>query len=490
MTRLYSYVKTINNSFFSVLYIHFGTPAVEKFIENAVMEIASNELGEARVKLTNESNAVSQFHELVHKEGGTMEAQPLEAADKQWQMKIVAKLRPTAVLFSHARTASSKQKAKLAACQDVLKFLSDCKDVFDQLQLVNISSTDVHPLPIEVADYTKIVEPARSTITTKSTTYSAADVTESNESVHIPFFHGEDAIRQLSRLLLGDSGSDISDDSSMSEGSPTKKRMRDVEQQVKQSQKQPQQPTGVKSMFGSAYYATTPPLSAVSPTPPTPKASTTTATATAASIKPEPLTKTDPVELEAVNQNLLNSLSNPTSSPSTTRPSTQSATSSMDSLKTAPTSPLNNNVQQQPTTSTASEGGADMMEADDDEPSNPFTSIATATSTAICQQEIDPRIISYYKKIFGPHRSAMLQAMNMPGQCKSIFLSLTQQNTDKLIVESKTAQVGPPHAPVFSVVVILRSREYAVCTVKTEAIARRKKDAEMHAFHKLVCMMK
>lgn len=116
-------------------------------------------------------------------------------------------------------------------------------------------------------------------------------------------------------------------------------------------------------------------------------------------------------------------------------------------------------------------------------PFNPFVGAPPA-------QEVNPRILHYFKNIFKHHRTPILSAIEMPGQSKSTLLSLVLLNGDKIECNGETKQVGSSHNPVFSATVVLKSKEYGNVLIQTDGVATRKKDAERAAYHKLVLYFK
>lgn len=114
---------------------------------------------------------------------------------------------------------------------------------------------------------------------------------------------------------------------------------------------------------------------------------------------------------------------------------------------------------------------------------NPFAGVAPTVDN-------NPNVIAHFKEVFKSNRNALTVALGMPGQSKSIFLSLVLQNSDKVQCESAIYQVGPPHGPVFSAKIVLKSKRYGNVFIITEGVSRKKKDAECHAFHKLVNILK
>ena len=63
------------------------------------------------------------------------------------------------------------------------------------------------------------------------------------------------------------------------------------------------------------------------------------------------------------------------------------------------------------------------------------------------------------------------------------------QNQEKVFAESRAEQVGSSHAPLFTAEVILKSKQSSSVFLRTEGLAKRKKDAEQTAFYKLVQLL-
>ncbi|KAI9255337.1 hypothetical protein EDC94DRAFT_617366 [Helicostylum pulchrum] len=384
-----------------VLHTFVGLPAVEKFIESSVLQIIAIELGQvnaANAKPQRKYNALEKFNILISQHGGSVKTVASETPSKQWQTEVIARLKPTSALFSAKRTASSKNKAKSAATQDILNYFEKNPDVYNQLGMPGVESDHVHPLPIEESDYSDAVDPT----TPNGTTNGNGNVLDPN-NVHVSLNHDEDAVKQLSRLLLGD-GSDT-EDSDVAE-SPTKKRMREYSR--------PNGMTGMECMF--------------------PNAVTTDTTVT---VKTE----------ETIPNN------------------TFAVTNTSTATATAPTmmrSPIKE----------------EEMEAN----FNPYIGSEQTI-------EINPRIIKYFKDIFKTNNNTLSHAVTMPGQSKSIFLSLVVHNQDKVQCDYLTRQVGAAHAPVFSAEVVLKSKQYGNVIITADGVAKKKKDAECVAFQKLVIIL-
>lgn len=385
-----------NPFFVSVLYTFVGLPAVEKFIESSVLEIISIELGQTQTqtKYNAKYNALEGFHVLISQHGGSVKTVAEVTPSKQWQVEVIARLKPTSALFSAKRTASSKNKARSAATRDILNYFEKNPEIYNQLGMAGVESDQVHPLPIEESDYSD----AGDTTSSHGTT-NGSPVGRNN--LHVSLNTDEDAVKQLSRLLLGD-GSD-SEDSDIAE-SPTKKRMRDHSRSNGM--------TGMECMFPTADNTVAVKVEEPIPTIPTDNDNTTTAN---------------------------------TASPTAATPTIQSP------------------VKQERTDSNF----------------NPYIESEQTV-------EINPRIVKYFKDIFKNNNNTLGHAITMPGQSKSIFLSLVVQNQDKVQCDYLTRQVGPSHEPVFSAEVVLKSKQYGNVIITTDGVAKKKKDAECVAFQKLV----
>ncbi|KAI7893193.1 uncharacterized protein EV154DRAFT_479632 [Mucor mucedo] len=404
-----------------VLYHVYGLTAVEKFIENAVIQVAAIALGEATAisqKMNQQASPIGKFHEMVQQGGGSQTFTVKETPSKHWQVEIVAKLGQTSIYFSHSRIAHSKQKARAAICQDILNHLEKHPDFLNQLQQPNVESTDVHPLPISEEDYAVVSE--------LNGNYPSATTSNAMESdpnnVHIAFKQDDDTVSLLSKLLLGPSDMDQDDD--MAE-SPTKKRAR-----------------GLESIFS----------------PPTPTASTAPATAITSTTN----------EMEVINTRL----EEETMAVEIEGTQEEQVTADESAMVTVKEEPTDMTIKED---TTPAESTIDSY--------NPFLSSQPAAET-------NPKILAHFKEVFKHNRNTLSVAVGMPGQSKSIFLSLVLQNGEKVSCESETKQVGPPHGPVFSARVILKSKRYANVFIITEGVSRKKKDAECHAFHKLVNILK
>ncbi|KAG2233021.1 hypothetical protein INT48_007597, partial [Thamnidium elegans] len=382
----------IYNYYFSISVLHtfVGLPAVEKFIESSVLQIVAIELGQvdaAHVKLQRKYNPLEKFNILISQHGGSVKTVAVEAPAKQWQVEVIARLKPTSALFSTKRTASSKNKARSAATQDILNYFEKNPDVYNQLGMGGVESDQVHPLPIEESDFSDAGDPN----TSNSTTTTSNPLDPNN--VHVSLNHDEDAVKQLSRLLLGD-GSDTED---YEVESPTKKRMREYSR--------PDGMTGLGCMFPITN--TTIPIKTEEPIIPSINTTLTTTTATTATMQ--------------------------------------------SSIK------------------------------DEERMETNFNLYVGSEQTV----EINPRIVTYFKNIFRNNNNTLAHAITLPGQSKSIFLSLVVHNQEKVQCDYVTRQVGPSHEPVFSAEVVLKSKEYGNVVITTDGVAKKKKDAECVAFQKL-----
>lgn len=427
-----------------VLFSFFGTTAVEKFIENAVLHIAAIELGEATAKFEKqEEGSLAKLNTLISREGGTVEYTPqpsvLEGSLVQWQITLTARLCSTSQLFSHKRVESSMRKAKNAAAKDVLQYFEKHPEEFEKFKASGTTSNVIHPLPILQSEYSIIESnPATPspTASKKKTpiTVKTENPYDDSDQFHVTYTTDEDAIRKLSALLLNNSV-----DEDMGDGeSPTKKRMRDNDQKQ----------TGLNGMMFSKTEAATPTMMDGSDEP---------------TIKAE-------VDYEKVRQQLLSSNS-PTTNQTNEMMDSQLTTEESIDNTTAPPTAATTATATTTATTTASENITDIPA-----PTNPYDRPTP---------EINPRILHYFRTLFRNNRGTMSHALSLPGQSKSIFLSIVIQHGDKVKCDSEVKQVGPPHAPVFSASVRLQSKEYHNVFIITEATAARKKDAECHAYHQL-----
>lgn len=432
---------------------------MEKFIEHAVLYIAAIELGEATAKLEKqEEGPLAKLNALIAKEGGTVEYTPfptvLEGSTVQWQITLTARLCSTSQLFSHKRMEQSMRKAKNAAAKDVLQYFEKHPEEFEKFKASGTTSNIIHPLPILQSEYCVIESnPATPspTASKKKTpiTVKTENPYDDSDHFHVTYSTDEDAIRKLSALLLNNSV-----DEDMSDGeSPTKKRMRDNDQKQ----------TGLNGMMFT-------------------KTEATTTTPTMMDESNEPTIKAE-MDYEKVRQQLLSSNpppppANQTNEMMDDQVNTENNTSN---TTTAPTGATSTPTSDAATAAAAATAATSENVTDTPAPTNPYD-----RPTPV----IHPRILHYFRTLFRNNKGTMGHALSLPGQSKSIFLSIVIQHGDKVKCDSEVKQVGPPHAPVFSASVRLQSKEYHNVFIVTEATAQRKKDAECCAYQQLTTLFK
>ncbi|GAN03943.1 hypothetical protein MAM1_0051d03399 [Mucor ambiguus] len=157
------YLKETLDMVFGILFRYNGIMAVQKFIQDEFISLVNHDLNNAASpkksippsSLTNQAeNPVKVLYELIQANGGILETESHETDDKRWQVKIVAKFNEKSLLFSHARTSSSKQKAKTEASRDILTYFTNNPDVCQHLQVPAAEgASDIHMLAISENDY-------------------------------------------------------------------------------------------------------------------------------------------------------------------------------------------------------------------------------------------------------------------------------------------------------------------------------------------------
>ncbi|CAO3631901.1 unnamed protein product [Mucor hiemalis] len=394
-----------------VLFSFFGTTAVEKFIEHAVLHIAAVELGEATDKLhKQEEGPLARLNTLISKEGGQVEytSHPaiLEGSVMQWQITLTARLCTSSQLFSHKRIEVSMRKAKNAAAKDVLQYFEKHPEEYEKFKASGTTSNVIHPLPILQSEYSVVESnpptPSPTSAKKKNPITVKTENPYDSDHFHVAYATDEDAIRKLSALLLNNS--------------------------VDEDMNQHQQQTGLNGMMFSK-------------------------TEPATTVKSE-------IDYENVRQQLLSS----------NTPPTEQSAEMMDG-ETAKEENTDTNTTEQPSHNVT----------DTPAPMNPYNKPAP---------EINPRILHYFRTLFRNNRGTLGHAIDLPGQSKSIFLSIVIQHGDKVKCDSEIKQVGPSHGPIFSASVRLQSKEYHNVFIITEATAARKKDAECHAYNQLTSLFK
>jgi hypothetical protein len=425
----------------------YGIKVVEKFVESAVIHIVGIELGLVQTKKTQlelqnqeNENPIFAFNRLIYTNNGTIDTTSQDAPNRSWQIKITAKLNSTSLLFSHSRIGQSKQKAKTEAAKDILNFLAQRPDIYEQLQQPGDSMAEVHTLPISEEDYYHLTpvtaistdnlfqqprqqqqqqqqqQEQQQQLQNQQRTLNTTDWAGGDPSnIHISYTDDEDAIQLMSNLLLnGNSGSV---DVEMSDESPTKKRQRQ----------------SIFSPFCDPVARDNNDDNSRTPFMPVPSSS-------APPSDQHPVIKTE-----------------------------DSASAILAALHQPPPLP--------PT------------------PRSPVTYIKNEEELNMFNQPFiapvyNEKVVAFFKKIFIPHRHLLIQTLDMPGQSKSVFLSLAVQHQDIVHVDVKAQQGGPSHGPVFNALVTLRSKLKPQVFLKTEGMAKRKKDAEQMAFSKLIQLLK
>lgn len=192
--------------------------AVQKFIQDAFVCLVNHDLNNAAnpkkptLPPTGQvENPVMALHQLIQTHNGTLETQAHETDDKRWQVRIVARFSEKSLPFSHARTSSSKQKAKTEASRDMLTYLSGNPDVCQHLQVAveaAAEAADAHVLPISENDYCHLF----AADTNSNHTRPALRTLEwSGESANLSQSSHEEAALLLENLFL-DSKMDVDSD--------------------------------------------------------------------------------------------------------------------------------------------------------------------------------------------------------------------------------------------------------------------------------------
>jgi hypothetical protein len=403
----------------------YGINVVEKLIEAAVLHIVGIELGLVQSKKNQmerqkqeQDNPIYTLNQLIYTKGGTIDTTAQQAPSLTWEVKITAKFNASSIMFSHSRIAQSKQKAKTEAAKDILNFMNQRPDVYEQLQQPADGMSEIHALPISEADYYRLapiatsdnlIQQVKQEKKQQQSNSSTANWTGGDpNNIHIPYTDDEDAIQLMSNLLLnGNNAMDVE----MTDESPTKKRQR-------------------QSIF-NAY--------------------------------PDIVTCNDDNDIA-----------------SRPMPVPTSSTSPHPEIKTEdPASEILAAIQQPPPAQPVS--SVTYIKTEEE-----FTPFNQPTTTPVYNE----KTVAYFKNIFIPHRHLLIQTLSMPGQSKSVFLSLVLQHQDILHVEVKSQQGGSSHSPFFSAVVILKSKSKPQAFLKTEGMSKRKKDAEQMAFAKLIELLK
>ncbi|KAI8641025.1 hypothetical protein BD408DRAFT_418957, partial [Parasitella parasitica] len=211
-----TYLKERIEMILGVLYHFYGIATVQKFIEEAFVFFVENELNSAfpkKAKVPNgpDNNPVKMLYELAQAGNGTVEISYLDAPNKKWQVNIIVKLNEKSLLFSHARTSGSKQKAKTEASHDILTFLTNNPDVRQQLEISGDGNTETHALPISENDYCHLFD-ENTSIANSRRALKTGDWDGSVNYAHLSQENHEEATLLLEKLLL-DNHMDVDVDS-------------------------------------------------------------------------------------------------------------------------------------------------------------------------------------------------------------------------------------------------------------------------------------
>ncbi|OBZ82716.1 hypothetical protein A0J61_09233 [Choanephora cucurbitarum] len=438
------YISNTLDHMIGIFYRFYGIQVVEKFIEKSVLHVVDTFMTGASCK---SKNPIWELNNLMATKRGDIKYSSTKSEDNtETQVILEARFGSHCTVFSHSRTSTNKQKAKTAACSDVLEFFRKHPDIFEQLVAPAQNDTGmVYPLPIPPEEYTLIQGPPQ-TPTPTSRPSNAAQFASSNQPVqwsstddghtHIKPSDYNQSIQLLSELLLGGDAAE-NEDVDMSDGTPTKR---------KRSKDRLSLETNNQTPF----------------------------------IKQEP-------SMESESQHLLNVIKQPSPTQSTMAGSIQSLGNPLS--QTNPYSALG----QQPNV-TLEQPLVPMQTTQDSQVANPQQQHILkvqpngipVTNKTLNQDE---KVLLFFRKIFMNYHRLLSQSLSLPGQCKSIFLSLVVQNQEKVFAESRAEQVGPSHAPLFTAEVILKSKQSSSVYLRTEGLAKRKKDAEQTAFFKLVQLL-
>ncbi|KAG2194843.1 hypothetical protein INT47_007905 [Mucor saturninus] len=98
-------------------------------------------------------------------------------------------------------------------------------------------------------------------------------------------------------------------------------------------------------------------------------------------------------------------------------------------------------------------------------------------------------IVDFFKIMFKDKRNMLMHIVQHPGSSKTTFLNIIRIYEKQVKVSIDNTWKGPPHAPIFHTELTLQSKKYANVFIRTKGIARKKKEAEVEAFHRLVCSL-
>lgn len=176
------------------MYSFYGANVVEKFIKSAVIHTASLELNEISDKPNKQmTNPLYLLQQTISNNKGHFDtsATPLEG---MWCVKITCKLTDQSNIFSHARNAPSKQKAKTEAAQDILTFFNGHPELFEQLK-TPATRTDEYALPITPDMFYQL-----SNVTSRQSSTCSIPSTETSMVID-----SDETVQRLSELLLNGS---------------------------------------------------------------------------------------------------------------------------------------------------------------------------------------------------------------------------------------------------------------------------------------------
>ncbi|KAG1094818.1 hypothetical protein G6F42_018680 [Rhizopus arrhizus] len=202
------YLKETLDMVFGILFRYHGIQAVQKFIQDPFLFLVNNDFNNAAspkkpispssssLTRSQDENPVKILHEMIQANNGTLETEAHEMPEKKWQVKIVAKFNEKSLLFSHARTSNSKQKAKTEDSRDILTYFTNNADVYQHLQIAIEGAADIHVLPISESDYCHLFAENTDTRPPLKTSDWSGD------SVHISQSSHEEATMLLENLFL------------------------------------------------------------------------------------------------------------------------------------------------------------------------------------------------------------------------------------------------------------------------------------------------
>ncbi|KAI9484173.1 MAG: hypothetical protein EXX96DRAFT_648802 [Benjaminiella poitrasii] len=199
------------NNMLGVLYSYFGLPTIEKLLKPSVISIVDSQLHPTvKVKMTIDHPAYV-LNQLINSNNGTFDTKADKTFDNHWKVTYICQLTKSSIVFCHARVAQNKQKARMEASRDILAFLDNQPDIFEQLKAPVDENQQQQPyiLPIETSEYYYQSSPTTST-DGKQKILDVTDWTTNSpgNSVHISAEDNDAAMGRLSDLLLG-TGMDV-----------------------------------------------------------------------------------------------------------------------------------------------------------------------------------------------------------------------------------------------------------------------------------------